>query len=396
MPADVREMLFRLSRLQHVSLRDSVAGLAAFLFATVSLGCGPGTISDASDNETSETASATGAPSDTSTGSGVADSSTASEGSETGSASVSGSATGSQSETSSGSSASTTTGEEITLCEVNYLFVIDNSASMEQEYAAFRASLGDLLDVMRSTLGDGGGARFKIMVVDSDGPTCCDTDPPEGCEGSVAEACDQVPPPPVDDPCDGKLGAGIVSPRGRLASNEPCDLEHVAGNNPRYIDYHVNDELASFECIASVGLSGQSNERPLEAMTTALASAPYGQEDSNECNDGITDIAGELVVVTVITDGHDEHSAGTLESWSRAIGGGKRVAFLAIGGDTSDPACATMDSVEDAPELRALASEVEQGRFVSICQVDYADALRQALSLFQESDGCNGFVPPDD
>jgi len=98
----------------------------------------------------------------------------------------------------------------------------------------------------------------------------------------------------------------------------------------------------------------------------------------------------------VITDGHDEHSAGTLESWRNAIDGVSRGVFLAIAGDTSDPACATAESVEDAPELRALANEVQQGMFVSICQVDYAAALREALSLFQKSDPCDSFMPPTD
>jgi hypothetical protein len=181
--------------------------------------------------------------------------------------------------------------------KVDFLFVIDNSVSMNQEQTALTTAFPAFIATIEDTLTAG---DFHIMVVDTDAETRCT---PETCAGplsSLHATCKGDDGQPnyactgTFEACDSVRGAGVVHPAGDLASNMPC----APFGGHRYI---VADEPAlaeTFQCMATVGTAGFGEERPMDAMVAAVSSALQGP---GGCNEGfLRDDA--ILVVTFITD----------------------------------------------------------------------------------------------
>jgi len=204
---------------------------------------------------------------------------------------------------------------------VDFLFVIDNSVSMEGEQAALAAAFPAFIATIEQTLPT---SDYHIMVVDTDATWRCS---PQSCTHETCQAANKHACMAVADACDTTRGAGVVHPRGAFAANKACDFEpgrrYLPGDDPQL--------LANFECAAKVGTAGDPKERPMDAMVEAVSGplrAPGG------CNEGfLRDDA--ILVVTFITDDdkvEDQHTAQQTHAALVAAKGGDadRVVMLGL------------------------------------------------------------------
>lgn len=212
----------------------------------------------------------------------------------------SGDATSTSSEDSTTTTGTVSVGESTTESwdgckKIDFLFVVDNSISMEDEQTALTAAFPEFMSTIMTEVS---GEDHHVMVVDTDAegectPTTCSAPPPAylspTCEGPTGHACTAT-----FEQCDYTRGAGVVHPAGEYASNTLC--MPYGGN--RYIIDGEPDLSGTFSCMATVGTAGSPSERPLQAIIAALS------EDLQEpggCNEGFLR-HGALLVITFISD----------------------------------------------------------------------------------------------
>ncbi len=288
--------------------------------------------------------------------------------------------------------------------KADFLFVIDNSGSMEDEQDQLIASFEGFISTIQAT---SMAQDFQILVVDTDasgggGSTVectndvCTCEPVPGCCEFACNLggltcndipCDRVP----GSECDRTLGAGKVFRNdGTLCMHE----------EPRFMSDGDPDLAATFACVGEVGTFGDGNEQPMAAMLRAVDG-----ELAQGCNAGfLRDDA--ILVVTFITDEEDENkSPGDPTSWHAdlvAAKGGNEDAVVVLGlfGDTDQPdaVCEPFDEkgedgAEAGPRLRAFtASFGDHGVLGSVCEADYNPFFTEAVSIIDTA--CDEFVPP--
>ncbi len=243
------------------------------------------TASSSSGGETSSPSSGelTSSSSSGTTTGNTSDAST-SGGESTGSTGVSASAT----MTGSTTQGTTTTGEPEGCKKVDFLFVIDNSVSMQGEQAALKAAFPAFIETIQQTLPT---SDYHIMVADTDAEGRCS---PDTCNHSTCKAAKSYACKDIFVECDTIRGAGVNHPAGEAASNMPCDFfggnRYLLSEDPKLVD--------NFSCAASVGLAGHPSERPMDGIVEALSPA---NNDIGGCNEGfLRDDA--ILVVTFLSD----------------------------------------------------------------------------------------------
>mgnify|MGYP003956158765 CR=1 FL=1 len=206
------------------------------------------------------------------------------------------------------STATTGGGGELGCQKIDFLFVVDNSHSMWNNQLSLISSFPGFMNTIKNTLPV--NQDFHVMVTDTDGWGRCNINKsPKACKKSHS-VCDDYICNASFGACDMTMGAGVIHPAGKGASNKVCNLQ----GGKRYIQNSEPDLTYAFSCIAQVGKAGAKKERPMEAMMAAVSpelNAPNG------CNEGfLRDDA--LLVVTFITDefGND---AGVPLDWYNAL-----------------------------------------------------------------------------
>lgn len=290
--------------------------------------------------------------------------------------------------------------------KVDFLFVVDNSGSMEDEQVNLVASFGGFIDTIQQTLM---AQDYHIMVVDTDaeslsfsGLTCtnneCSCTPePQCCLALCAnDGPIQINPPPTEcggmacdsfelpTGCPVTLGAGKAEdPLGQL-----CGIE----DDRRYMTDSQPDLVSTFECAALVGAGGDGNERPMAAMSAAVTT----ETAAGGCQEGfLRDDA--ILVVTFITDEEDGGSSGDPDGWRASLvaaKGGNEEAIVVLGllGDTATPGAVCADGqADDAVALRTFAESFTHGQWGSVCAPSYNDFFEQAVSVIDTT--CNDFDP---
>jgi hypothetical protein len=275
-------------------------------------------------------------------------------------------------------------------CEkVDFLFVVDNSVSMADQQAALIASFPNFISTIQNTLS--ATSDYHIMVVDTDAETRCTA---EGCANPDTFA-QQLCTQPVAgyacntmfEACDTTLGAGVVHPAGKGASNKPCD---VFGGN-RYAVEGDPDLASTFGCLAMVGLAGHPTERPMDAMVAALA-APIN--DAAGCNQGfLRDDA--ILVITFMSDDPFYEDSGTPQDWYDAVVAakkGNKDAVAVLGFTPNFAGCGppkSMDKGKHWSEFVALWGD--RGLEVSVCEPDFAPYFTESVKIIDEA--CDNFEP---
>jgi hypothetical protein len=226
--------------------------------------------------------------------------------------------TGSTSDTTS----DTTTEEGPPGCkQVDFLFVIDNSVSMEGEQSKLAAAFPAFIATIKETLPTN---DYNIMVVDTDAAGRCS---PNTCSHETCQAQGKYACKDIFTACDTTRGAGVVHPAGDFASNQPCDFDpgkrYLLASDPALTD--------NFTCAAKVGTAGNASERPMDGMVEAVSPALLAP---GACNEGFLR-EGAILVVTFISDDpnvEDQNSAQeTYDALVAAKGGdADRIVMLGL------------------------------------------------------------------
>jgi hypothetical protein len=271
---------------------------------------------------------------------------------------------------------------------VDFLFVIDNSGSMGDNQAALVNSFQPFMDAILQTVD--AGDDYHIMVTKTDSgwfPFECNVFCALSCPDLPAGLCENMQAP---SECDDRLGAGVTFPLGGDSSNMQCNL---AGGN-RYILASEPDLASAFTCVAQVGTDGDSDEKPMAALTNALSGE---LQDAGGCNEGfLRDDA--ILVVTIITDEEDSSSPGTPAGWHQNLLASKSNdpgAFVMLGlindTDAAMPVCPA--EAQDPVRLREFTSMFPNHIFGSVCNTDgYGAFFEQAVELIDTT--CDDFMPP--
>lgn len=290
-------------------------------------------------------------------------------------------------------------GGDMSGCDkVDFLFIVDNSGSMDDEQSNLINSFPTFISTIQETLDE--AQDYHIMVLDSDAyvfsqceflcPIAFDT-----CIGNPDYECGVTQPME----CEDILGAGVTYPRGGQASNEDCDFATGA----RYMDSNQPDLAATFECAAKVGIGSTDDpEKPMEAMVAGVTP----NTPAAACNEGfIRDDA--ILVVTFITDEDDApgDSGGTVEGWRAALiaakgGDEQAVVVLGLFGDGDQPGAIcppfnpdAASGAEPSPRLRQFVdSWGDRGIAGSICAESYEPFFQDAVSVIDTT--CDEFEPP--
>ena len=270
--------------------------------------------------------------------------------------------------------------------KIDFLFVVSATGTMEHIQQQLLASFPKFIETIAQAL-----PEFDVHIISAATDAVWNFDDCSYCTG---ESCDPQGSPPLCgaefDECDKLLGAGVTFPVGEGASNRRCELQ---GGN-RYIIDDEPDVSKAFTCVAQVGIDG--GRRTAEAMVTALSSEFNGPTG---CNTGfLRDDA--LLVVTLIDDGFDEQSAGTVSSWIQALrtakhGDDDAFAVLVLTTDVDLgywQLCLPEEHVPFKNRLRLLVEGVEHGFIGSICEETYDQFFSETVSAVV--DLCDGFVPP--
>ncbi len=259
--------------------------------------------------------------------------------------------------------------------KVDFLYVVDNSASMVDEQLNLTASFSGFMRVVQDTLGT---VDHHIMVVDTDDRNVGDV---------VASLRGDVV---LDDACVGVLGAGLRSD----LDGYDCG---IAGGGRYILDNQANLE-STFACLAQVGTAGDATEQPIGALLSAVGPTLTGPDG---CNAGFLR-EDAVLVVTLITDEEDDNSALSPEDWKRrllAIKGGNEDAIVVLGliadagGNGALPGgpCPALDDV-DSPRLERFVQSFGFGSLGSVCAPEYSNFFAQAVSVVDTA--CDVFVPP--
>lgn len=295
--------------------------------------------------------------------------------------------------------------------KVDFVFVVDDSGSMAQEQANLAASFPGFIAAIEATLDTD---DYHVMVVDSDDnpwsgcidEICAGCDPPSGCscgDGNEFTNCEEILGS-TGTPCDDTLGAGVVAPRGNSSSAMDC---MIAGGG-RFIAQGQPDLSDTFACIATVGTSGDSDERPMGALGAALSPGLLG---AGECNEGFLR-ADAILVVAIVTDAGPESSTeaqnGDPGAWRQALidakgGDAGAIAVLGVISDGDQPGGLCPDvqpgnwdgqSPVPNPKIRQLVESFDdRGVLASICEPDYAPFFVDAVATVIDQT-CEEFIPP--
>jgi hypothetical protein len=291
-------------------------------------------------------------------------------------------------------------------CEkVDFLFLVDNSGSMEDEQDNLTQSFPGFISTIQETLM---AEDYHIMAIDTDAsnaggstimctpaPACCT----DLCMFNPGATCNGEPCMPPDEECDAMLGAG----RDDDLMGTDCGLQ----GGQRYIVDGEPDLAAAFDCVARPGTGGDGLERQMAAVTAAIGDL----NGAGQCNEGfLRDDA--VLVVTLVTDEEDdpndgndmdENSPGNPQAWYDAVVAAKNgdptaVVVLGLVGDTDVPGAicepiADVFGAEPAPRLRQFVELFgDRGIWASVCSPDYTPFFEQAVGLIDAA--CDEFEPP--
>ncbi|MCA9661037.1 MAG: hypothetical protein KC486_22030 [Myxococcales bacterium] len=311
-----------------------------------------------SDSSTGTTTTTTGSASDTESTGGESTTSGAS-------------ASATMTDATTDPTTTTTTGEAEGCKKVDFLFVIDNSVSMQGEQTALKAAFPAFIDTIKNTLPTN---DYHIMVADTDAEGRCS---PNTCSHSTCQAANKYACMDIFVECDTVRGAGVNHPAGEAASNMPCDF--FGGN--RYLLSEDPDLVDNFSCAASVGLAGHPSERPMDGIVEALApaiNAPGG------CNDGFLRDDAILVVTFLSDDPNVEDVNSSFDTYDAVVaakgGDEDRIVMLGL---IPQPDMGCGKGGAHWSEMISLFGE--RGIEGAICSEDYNAFFQDAVSTILDT-----------
>ena len=271
--------------------------------------------------------------------------------------------------------------------KIDFLFVISTSGTMITLQERLAESFPGFLATIQGHFDD-----FDIHILSANPNGYWDMD---DCAYCSDEECDPNASPPACgvklDTCDKTIGAAVAFPAGTGSSNRRCDFfggqRYIIGDDP--------DFPGSFACMTQAGMNGAiaaSGESMVEAISPEL-------NGLGGCNEGfLRDDA--LLVVTILDDGYDQFSKGTVESWIEALltakhGDQDAFAVLVLTTDIDIgywQLCHPDQYDPDKNRLRVLVEGIEHGFIGSLCEKTYTPFFENAVAEIVEL--CDGLVIP--
>ena len=286
----------------------------------------------------------------------------------------------------------TDTGDAAAGCQkVDFLFVLDNSISMGDEQQNLAASFPGFISTIESEVQ---AKDYHIMVIDTDDldkwgekydkchNKCMTDDVGDSCLTVYFDdlICGELPPPP--EACDQTLGVG----RNKGAGGPPvvCPID----GGLRYMTQDQPDLGGTFQCVAEMGATGNSNERPADALLQATGD----QTAAGGCHPGfLRDDA--VLVVTMISDEQEAGSAGLPQDWydgllARKGGNTTAIVMLALNGDAETMGQECTPTAEISEFVGKFG---DRGFIGSICEPDYGPFFAEAVDIIDYA--CDQYVP---
>lgn len=248
------------------------------------------------------------------------------------------------------------------LCKIDFLFVIDNSVSMAPEQQSLARSVPGFVATLSDSIGN--ADDFHIGVVSTD--------------ENYFNA----------EPCRTLGGLTVETIKGVDSKNKCGPYE-----NGLHFMTRSDDIDTSFACAAKLGISGDKNERPMEAAITALSPA---LAKKGACNEGFLR-EDALLVLVIITDeedsesGTDQGSKGTPQDWYKAIVAAKsndpkRVVVLSLIGVPEPNQCDEFSKSEVGTRLATFTNKFdERGSVHDVCAPSYDDFFTDAVSIIDQA-----------
>ena len=254
--------------------------------------------------------------------------------------------------------------------KVDFLFIIDDSGSMNDEQANLVNSFPGFITGIQSSLEQ--VDSYQVGVVTTDAYSY-----------NIA-GCNQ-------------LSSLVVQTGGSYSSNANCG-PYASGHN--YMT-EADDLNSTFACAAQVGTSGSGQERPMQAMVETVQKVQGGP---GQCNEGfIRDDA--LLVIVIITDEWDgpndpeiPGSTGDPQSWYDAVVAAKlgipeNAVAVALINYVGSPTCPPSSAPYDGVHIRDFVNLFGTNGFLGgVCEPDYGPTFALAVGVIEEA--CNNFQPP--
>ncbi len=252
--------------------------------------------------------------------------------------------------------------------KIDFVFVVDNSLSMEDDQANLVANFPALIEGIESTLDEVDDYHVGVVATDAYGwnsPNC-------------------------------RFMGGLVTQTGGDASSGEVCGPFAEGHN--YMT-EQDDLTQSFACAAKMGVGGFGAEAPMDALKAAIGGNLAG---AGQCNEGfIRDDA--LLVAVVITDEWDGPgdpefltSMGTPQDWYNnvvAVKNAPENAAVVTLVNYQDGPCPPAELVNDGQRLVEFTNFFGPTGFVGgICD-EFGPTFEQAVGLIDEA--CSNFVPPE-
>jgi len=255
---------------------------------------------------------------------------------------------------------------------VDFLFLVDDSSSMNLHQDSLVANVPTFIAGLQSTLGTVSSFHVGVLTANVNA-------------NNIAN-CQE-------------LGGLVVKTGGEYSSNAMCG-PYAAGAN--YIT-EADDIAQAFGCSAAVGTDGQDFELPIAAIQRA---ASLDLQDPGECNEGFLR-PDSLLVVILITDEPDgpgdceemypnSISPGMPSQWFDdlvAARGGveSNIVMLTLTTWPDDPCTGPADGFCKTTALKDFTEMFTHGIVGGICE-DYAGYFQSAIDVVE--DACAGFTPP--
>lgn len=238
--------------------------------------------------------------------------------------------------------------------KVDYLFVIDNSASMLIYQQQLATSFAGFIEGVERSQASLQSVHVGVVTTDS-------------YEGNYHGGSED------EESCHA-LGGLVTTTTGHNSSESTCG-PYAEGH--RFMT-ELDDLDHTFPCAAQVGTTGNTTERPLEALTSAVVEL----DEPGECNEGfIRDDA--LLVAVIVTD---EDDPGPVEfRYERLVEakGGHADNVVAVG-LINEPgtSCPLTGHSREAPLLTSFIGMFTHGFVAPVCG-DYSAVFQQAVSVVE-------------
>lgn len=284
------------------------------------------------------------------------------------------------------------------VCDVDFLFVVDNSGSMRDEQINLANSVPKFIKTIQSEIKNLESYHVGIISTDIDHM---------GAQQGSHKNCSELGGLKVQRP---RVKGDKVEPGGKAGMNVNC------GPYANGLSFMTRKDKMeeSFDCAARLGTQGDGNERPMDAL---FASMEPKMTAKGACNEGFFRKKSILAVV-LITDEEDDQRQGPMGStgskgdpatWHKKLMQFKDnrqelVVVLSLIGHDKPNACKEtiptgqadqmgVDGAEISPRLKKFTELFgKRGSVYDVCAPDYAASFSKAVNVLGKA--CNDLPPP--